>query len=82
MITNMSLLCLIAVLGFASVHGQPFGVEPMQFETDSLEAAKRKEDNYTGFVFDFDTEPVSHSWTSSCPHVHSHPLSILDPEVS
>ena len=58
MITNMSLLCLIAVLGFASVHGQPFGVEPMQFEIDSLEAAKIKEDNYTGFVFDFDTEPV------------------------
>jgi oxalate decarboxylase/phosphoglucose isomerase-like protein (cupin superfamily) len=33
----------------------------MEFEPDSLEALKRMESNYTGFVFDFNTAPAGES---------------------
>ena len=54
---------MFALLSLALLHsavGQPFMVEPETFEPDSLEALKRMENNYTGFVFDFKKAPVRH----------------------
>ena len=37
---------------------QPFTLEPSEFETGLLEPLQRVENNYTGFVFDFNTARV------------------------
>ncbi len=54
-----ALLCLLAFGAGRLSKAQPFTVEPMEFETRLLEPLQRQEDNYTGFVFDFDTAKVS-----------------------
>lgn len=56
---TLSLILSLALLHFAV--GQPFGVTPMEFEPEALEAVKRMEDNYTGFVFDFNKAAASES---------------------
>ncbi len=55
---------LFILLSLALLHaavGQPFGVNPDEFKPEPLEAMKRMEDNYTGFVFDFNGAPVGPS---------------------
>lgn len=52
---------LVTLFSLALLHaalGQPFVVTPAEFEPVPLEALKRMDDNYTGFVFDFNKAPV------------------------
>lgn len=48
----------VALFSCSAINAQPFSVESAEFEPDLSEPVMRTESNYTGFVFDFDKEPV------------------------
>ena len=55
-----SFIIALLVLSLAAVaFGQPFAVTPNAFEPNLLEVEKRLQDNYTGFVFNFNNASVS-----------------------
>ncbi len=59
--TSKVLFTLFSLALLHAAVAQPFVVTPAEFEPEPLEAMKRMEDNYTGFVFDFNKAPVRSS---------------------
>lgn len=53
------LVCISAIEVSWVAHAQPFAVEPEDFEPSLTEPMKRLENNYIGFVFDFNTATES-----------------------
>lgn len=56
---NASLQALLLGCAIAIASAQPFNFLAEQFQPAILEATQRSEDNYTGFVFDFNTATVN-----------------------
>ena len=52
-------LCLLVLGTSWTASAQPFLVEPKEFEPDLTEPMQRLENNYTGFVYDFNTGKVN-----------------------
>lgn len=55
-IQKLAVLLVVGMLAVAAA--QPFTFERPMFEPDLAEPTQRAENNYTGFTFNFDTEPV------------------------